>query len=447
MLVNNNISIDLKYQQFECNTFNFNHFSSCTELTFNSVQKPEDVVCPVCGKPVYAQNTYTVTLKDAPLFVSVFQNIYVNIHRYQCTHCGKTFTEDNVLKYPGTRVTVRAADWIKAFLRCGLSIKDVSDLTGIHWETICNIHKAYMDEIIENHENYLKRIHYKPKYLAVDEFAIHKGHTYATSVMDIETGDIIWVGRGRTKDSFGCFFMETDPDILTDVKAVAMDMNASYNALVERYLPYAEIVYDRYHMQAQYGKDVLGAVRLQEAREHQNFAKEIDLKISQTEDVIERRMLKQLAREERTKYSTLKNSRWALLTNSSNLNENKLDSLSRILSEHEKLAVCYAMREEMCRLFTIRDETEAEQGWIQWFEAARQSNIPQLIKFANLKEKRLPGLIAHARHPISTGKIEGYNNKIKVAKRNAYGYRNDDYFFTLIRYSSIPSWFVFHKKT
>ena len=158
-------------------------------------------------------------------------------------------------------------------------------------------------------------------------------------------------------------------------------------------------------------------------------------------------MLKQLAREERNKYSTLKNSRWALLTNSSNLNEYKLDSLSRILSEHEKLAVCYAMREEMCRLFTIRDEAEAERGWKQWFEAAKQSNIPQLIKFANLKEKRLQGLIAHASHPISTGKIEGYNNKIKVAKRNAYGYRNDDYFFTLIRYSSIPSWFVFHKKT
>ena len=59
--------------------------------------------------------------------------------------------------------------------------------------------------------------------------------------------------------------------------------------------------------------------------------------------------------------------------------------------------------------------------------------------FAVQKEKRLPGLAAHAIHPISTGKLEGFNDKIKVAKRIGYGYRDDDFFFTLIRYLSIPS--------
>ena len=54
---------------------------------------------------------------------------------------------------------------------------------------------------------------------------------------------------------------------------IAMDMNASYNILFSEKLPKAVIVYDRYHMQAQYGKDVLGAVRLQEARKHQGEAK------------------------------------------------------------------------------------------------------------------------------------------------------------------------------
>ena len=53
--------------------------------------------------------------------------------------------------------------------------------------------------------------------------------------------------------------------------------------------------------------------------------------------------------------------------------------------------------------------------------------------------KRLPGLIAHAKHPISTGKLEGFNNKIKVAKRIGYGYRNMEYFFTLIKYMSLPA--------
>jgi Transposase and inactivated derivatives len=61
------------------------------------------------------------------------------------------------------------------------------------------------------------------------------------------------------------------------------------------------------------------------------------------------------------------------------------------------------------------------------------------MKFAELKEKRMEGLISHAVYPISTGKLEGFNNKIKVAKRIGYGFRNDDYFFTLIRYLSLPS--------
>ena len=57
--------------------------------------------------------------------------------------------------------------------------------------------------------------------------------------------------------------------------AVAMDMNASYNSLVEKYLPQAEIVYDRYHMQAQFGKEVLGVVRLEEARKHKELSEKI----------------------------------------------------------------------------------------------------------------------------------------------------------------------------
>ena len=84
---------------------------------------------------------------------------------------------------------------------------------------------------------------------------------------------------------------------------------------------------------------------------------------------------------------------------------------------------------------------EAYYGWTKWFTAAKESGIPQLQKFAELKEKRLKGLVAHATHPISTGKLEGMNNKIKVAKRIAYGYRDEDYFLRLIKYQaslSIP---------
>ncbi len=113
--------------------------------------------------------------------------------------------------------------------------------------------------------------------------------------------------------------------------------------------------------------------------------------------------------------------------------------MNAILESHSDLALCHAMKEEMSRLFELRDPDEALRGWTAWFEGAKASGIPALERFARLKEKRLDGLVAHARHNISTGRLEGFNNKVKVAKRVGYGYLDEEYFFTLVRYLSIPS--------
>lgn len=74
------------------------------------------------------------------------------------------------------------------------------------------------------------------------------------------------------------------------------------------------------------------------------------------------------------------------------------------------------------------DSLSAVIGWTKWFQAAKESEIPALVRFAVQKEKRLPSLAAHAIYSVSTGKLEGFNNKIKVAKRIGYGYRDDDFF-------------------
>ena len=96
------------------------------------------------------------------------------------------------------------------------------------------------------------------------------------------------------------------------------------------------------------------------------------------------------------------------------------------------------MKEELCALFQITDINEAAQRWAKWFDAAIHSSIPALAKFGRQKFKRLDGLVAHAKFPINTGRLEGFNNKIKVAKRNAYGFRNLDFFFSYIRFLSLP---------
>lgn len=440
-----NIAFSVSCQQFECKSVEFNPVNNEACLLFRSQQKASDLVCPCCGKKVYIQENKTIYMRDFPIFFGIKQRIKVFLHRYQCTECSRVFTEDpGLLRYPGTRITHRAAENIRQLLRYHIPISAISKITGIRWNTIAQIHKTYMEEVLSKRETELSAKGYKPKHLAVDEFAVHKGHTYATCVMDLDEGDILWVGVGRSKTCFDRFFREYDLSLLSDVKAIAMDMNASYNQLVEKYLPHVAIVYDRYHMQAQFGKDVLGSVRLEEAKEHQTKAQTYTELAKQTADRESRRTLKNQARLERHTYSSIKGSRWSVLMSERKLSDKRKDSLRKILETHEKLAVCYAMKEEMNELFKLTNPILAREKWINWFEGAKASGIPQLVKFAELKEKRLEGLVSHAAFPISTGKLEGFNNKIKVAKRTGYGYRNDDYFFTLIRYLSIPVDSLFH---
>lgn len=439
MLCFEDIRISIKSQGFEIKEFGFSPHEDQTVAIMESMRNTSEFVCPACKSPVYIYDTFQINIKDMPLWKDIPLTLCCLGHRYRCTKCKETFTENVPFVYPGTRITCRAANWIKSFLDNKLSIRAIQNITGIHWETIRKIQIETMEASLSEREQQLNDENYRPKYLAVDEFAIHKGHSYATCVMDLETGDILWVGKGRSINDFAQFFEDVPSDTLSAVIAVAMDMNASYNRLVEQYLPHAQIVYDRYHMQAQFGREVLGAVRLEEARRHKQTANEILADSQKETDKDKKSELKEKSVVEKKLYTKLKKSRWQLLRNSKNLSDESSEYLDEILQDHKNLAVCYAMKEEMCRLFELKDYEEALGGWTKWFEAAKQSDIYALRHFAELKEKRIPGLAAHAAFPVSTGKLEGFNNKIKVAKRIGYGYRDENYFFTLIRYLSLPS--------
>ena len=68
-----------------------------------------------------------------------------------------------------------------------------------------------------------------------------------------------------------------------------------------------------------------------------------------------------------------------------------------------------------------------------WCLRAREANLAPLDRFVNMLIKHAPGILNHAEHPIHTGRLEGVNNKIKVLKRQAYGFRDLDYFALKIK--------------
>jgi transposase len=107
--------------------------------------------------------------------------------------------------------------------------------------------------------------------------------------------------------------------------------------------------------------------------------------------------------------------------------------LDELLSANQSLFVVYVLRDALKDLWALRQPQLAATAWESWYRKALDSGIKPLENFARNLEPYRSGILAHCRYPLGTNLIEGINNKIKVIKRMAYGFRDDAYFFLKIR--------------
>jgi transposase len=122
-----------------------------------------------------------------------------------------------------------------------------------------------------------------------------------------------------------------------------------------------------------------------------------------------------------------------LLRNADNLKAEQKQTLKQLLALNRPIWVVYLLKDDLKRLWTYRRTSYAMRFWKAWYRRAVSSRIPPLLSFAKRLKPYLPGILAHCRWPLHTSFLEGINNKIKVIKRMAYGFRDDDYFFLKIR--------------
>ena len=119
-----------------------------------------------------------------------------------------------------------------------------------------------------------------------------------------------------------------------------------------------------------------------------------------------------------------------MLKNPENLDKNRNESerLQEALQLNQPLATAYYMKEELRLLWDQADKAAAEKHLATWVARARASGIQMLRKFANTLLAHRSGILAYYDFPISTGPLEGTNNKIKTMKRQAYGFRDMEFF-------------------
>lgn len=299
---------------------------------------------------------------------------------------------------PGSRLTRRLQSWVEGLLQV-LPISHVSRLTGLHWHTIKTLDKRRLERCVGDFEpGDVRR-------LVMDEFALHKGHRYATVIMDAERTRVLWVGHGNSREAIRPFF-ELLGERCQQIEAVAMDMNTAFDLEVKQHCPRAEVVYDLFHVVARYGREVVDRIRVDQANalEHDKPARKV-----------------------------VKGSRWMLLRNAENLKPEQAVQLQELLAANQPLATVYVLKDALKEIWYAPSVRDGWRRWRDWLRHARDSGLAPLQRFAKNLKRYARGILASARFPMHTSLLEGVNNRIKVIKRMAYGFRDSDYFFLKIK--------------
>jgi transposase len=275
-----------------------------------------------------------------------------------------------------------------------MTILDVARHLNVGWDLIKDIQKRDLSH------RYAKPKLKHLRHIAIDEIAIAKGHRYLTLVMDLESGAVVFVGDGKGADALKPFWKRLRPSG-AKIEAVAMDMSAAYRGAVSTHLPKAKIVFDHFHVVKLFN-DKLSELRRELYRE--------------ATDMMQKKVLK--------------GTRWLLLMNPENLNEERDEKqrLKEALKLNEPLATAYYLKDDLRRFWDQPGKRFATIFLDGWIRRAETSGIRVLQQMAKTLAAHRSGLLAYYDVMISSGPMEGTNNKIKTMKRQAYGFRDMEFF-------------------
>ena len=226
-----------------------------------------------------------------------------------------------------------------------------------------------------------------------------KGHVYKTIVVDLDIGRIIYVGDGKGADALRKFWLKVDHYGVV-IEHIATDLSKAFIASVMVNAPAAVHVFDHFHV-VKLMNDAIDKLRARMYHEEK--------------DLNRRKVIKGL--------------RWLLLCNGDDIYDNKhKERLDNALAMNRPLAQAYYLKESMKEIWDQVDKATASIIIDDWIRQANSTKVPLIQKVANTIAMYKYGILAWYNCNISTAKVEGINNKIKVLKRNAYGFRDEEYF-------------------
>ena len=346
--------------------------------------------CPKCkSSNIRLHGKKTRIVRDLPVSNRI---VFLKIHQNKiyCSDCGVHTERISFLDHYA-RHTRRFEQLIHKLCHY-MTIKDVANTLKLNWHEVKNIDKKYLAK------KYLHPSWKNLRILGVDEIALSKGHKYLTIVVNLENGQVIYVGKDRKQTSLERFFERLGPHRCRRIKAIAMDLWRPYTAAVRKYLPKTKIVYDKFHLLAEFSRVI---------------------------DKIRRREFQLASQEDR---SVIKGTKYLLFKHKESLCREQQAHLARLLNLNFTLNTTYILKDDLYQLWQCPDRDDAEKHLLSWLHKVKTTTIPALKSYAKTLCRCMHGILNYFDIPITTAKVEGINNKIKVLKRKAYGYRDLLYF-------------------
>jgi transposase len=315
--------------------------------------------------------------------------------RVDCPRCGVR-VEDFPWAEPWARVTTALSNAVAVLAR-ELSWQGTARQYGLNWKSVATIVKRAVDYGLRH------RARPSVHVIGIDEVSRRKGQVYLTVVYDLERRVLLWVGEDRTEEAVKKFFTEEmGRRRCRTLQVVCMDMWAPYASLVREHAPNAQILFDRFHI----------VKHLHEAV-----------------DAVRRELWRQLTSKERV---TVKGTRWLLLKNPWNLNQDQNERLSTLVRWNTPLVRAWYLKEAFQLFWAYQQPWRAEQHLRKWMNSAMRSKLGPFKKFAKMLRSHLDGILPWTKIRLSNGAVEGMNNKIKSISHRSFGFRSAKHFIAAI---------------
>ena len=360
----------------------------------------DDAACQHCGSQLTKFNGHNreIELRHLPI---LGRRVYIRIRpkRYECPDCGGKTTTQKLDWYESKSPHTKAYDRHLMLSLVNSTIEDVSRKENIGYKAV----EGAITRSIQTQVNWTEHTHLNT--IGIDEIALRKGRKNYVALITTrqENGQvaILAILPDRKKATVRAFLESIPTKLRATMQEVCTDMWDGYVYAVEEFAAAhddvaLEIVVDRFHVAKNYRESV-DKVRKKESR----------------------RLKSELSVAE---YERLKGVMWIVRKNNRDLDNAEREKLKLFFEYSPNLKSAYTFREELTSIFEL-DLTveEGKDRLVKWSNKVRQSGLTCFDKFLTMLENWLDKIAAYFSNRLSSGFVEGLNNKVKVLKRRCYG--------------------------